>query len=318
MKGFAYRINPERSERVDIAAALDPIPELVWVHLFTIDDDARSWLADHAKLSPQTVEALTAPETRPRCDQWEGGALVNLRGRTDQEEVVGTDLLASLRIWATHGRIFSVTRTQLHALDAIEACVAADKIHDPGDLIAEFAAAITSDLDPHVAELGDRLDMCEESLEGTRIFELRRQVTRVRSTAIGYRRFLGPQRDALEKLAGLPGDWLAADDRVHLSAAADRAARMAEELEAIRERSAVVHDALTDMRAEQLDQRGLILSVAALIFLPLTFLTGLYGMNVEGLRGAKNPHAFDIITGVCLLIAVAITVFFVVRRWTSR
>ncbi len=318
MKGFAYRINPERSQRVDIAEALDPIPELVWVHLFSIDDDARDWLGAQAELSPQTVEALTAPETRPRCDQWEGGALVNLRGRTDQEAVTGADPLASLRIWATRGRVFSVTRTQLHALDAIEACVAADRIHDPGDLIAEFASAITADLDPHVADLGDQLDGCEEALDGGRIFELRRQVNRVRTTAIGYRRFLQPQRDALEKLAHLPGDWLAADDRVHLAAAADRAARMAEELEAIRERSAVVHDALTDMRAEQLDQRGLVLSVAALIFLPLTFFTGLYGMNVEGLPYATRPWAFNAIAGICLVVAVAITAFFVIRKWISR
>jgi zinc transporter len=318
VKGFAYRIDPARADRVDIAEALNPVAELVWVHLFSIDDDARSWLADHAKLSPQVVDALTAPETRPRCDQWEEGALVNLRGRTAEESTPSADPLASLRIWATRGRVFSVTRTQLCALGAIEECVAADAIHDPGDLIAEFATAITSDLDPHVAELGDRLDVCEEQLDSAKIFELRRQVTRVRSTAIGYRRFLQPQRDALEKLAHLPGDWLADDDRVHLSAAADRAARMAEELEAIRERSAVVHDALTDMRAEQLDQRGLVLSVAALIFLPLTFITGLYGMNVEGLPYATRPWAFDAIALGCLLIAVAISAFFVVRRWTSR
>ena len=318
MKGFAYRINPATAERVDIAAALDPIPELVWVHLFSIDDDARGWLADHAKLSPQVVDALTAPETRPRCDQWERGALINLRGRTAEDAVPSADLLASLRIWATRGRVFSVTRAPLCALASIEECVAADKIHDPGDLIAEFASAITSDLDPHVAELGDRLDECEEQLDGARIFELRRQVTRVRSTAIGYRRFLQPQRDALEKLAHLPGDWLAEDDRVHLAAAADRAARMAEELEAIRERSAVVHDALTDMRAEQLDQRGLVLSVAALIFLPLTFFTGLYGMNVKGLPYADEPWAFNAIAGFCLVVAIVITAFFVVRKWTSR
>jgi zinc transporter len=72
------------------------------------------------------------------------------------------------------------------------------------------------------------------------------------------------------------------------------------------------------MRAEQLDQRGLVLSVAALIFLPLTFITGLYGMNVEGLPYATRPWAFDAIALGCLLIAVAISAFFVVRRWTSR
>jgi zinc transporter len=137
----------------------------------------------------------------------------------------------------------------------------------------------------------------------------------VRSEAINYRRFLAPQRAALEKLATLPGDWLAEDDRAHLSAAADRAARMAEEVEAIRERAALVHEALTDLRAEQLDQRGLVIAIAAMVFLPLTFITGLYGMNVEGLPYAKEPWAFDAIMGVCTLIAAGTVIYFLRRHW---
>ena len=150
------------------------------------------------------------------------------------------------------------------------------------------------------------------------MFELRRDVTRVRVTAIGYRRFLAPQRAALEKLAGLPGDWLADDDRLHLNAAADRAARMAEELESIRERSAVVHDTLTDLRAEQLDTRSLIIAIVAMIFLPLTFITGVYGMNVKGLPYADSPWAFDAIMLVCLSIGVGIVVYFTRRHWLGR
>jgi zinc transporter len=80
------------------------------------------------------------------------------------------------------------------------------------------------------------------------------------SQAIGYRRFLVPQRAALEKLAACRCDWLRDDDRLHLSAAADRAARMAEELESIRERAALTHETLTDLRAEQIDQRSLIIA----------------------------------------------------------
>ena len=192
------------------------------------------------------------------------------------------------------------------------------EIRDPGDLIAAFATAITADLDPVVADLGDELDECEEGLDADRVFELRRVVTRVRVTAIGYRRFLSPQRGALEKLAGLPGDWLAEDDRRHLAAAADRAARMAEELEAIRERAALIHETLTDLRAEQLDSRGLVIAIVAMVFLPLTFVTGVYGMNVKGLPYADEPWAFDAVMGMCGVIAAGITIYFVRRHWITR
>lgn len=317
MSGFAFRVTGDRAERVDIRHALDCGGDLVWTHLSTTDERARAWLSEQAGLTGYVVDALTAAETRPRCDQYEDGALLNLRGRAI-EDMPSADPLASVRIWATKGRVFSVTRTRLAAIEQVEKSVEAGDVRDPGDLIAGFAAAITADLDPDVAELGDKLDACEESLNSAEVFELRRTVNQVRSSAIGYRRFLTPQRAALERLATLPGEWIQDDDRLHLGAAADRAARMAEELESIRERSALVHDALTDMRAEQLDQRGLLISVVALIFLPLTFLTGLYGMNVHGLPGADSPHAFDVIAGACVAIALFIVVYFTRKRWLRQ
>ncbi|WP_419807819.1 CorA family divalent cation transporter [Sphingomonas sp.] len=314
MSGFGYRITDGHGERVEIDAALTCQAELVWVHLNTTAEHAEAWLRDDAELSPYVVDALTATETRPRCEAFDHGALVNLRGRSD-EEMASSDPLASVRLWAIKGRVFSVTRKHLVATDAVEQAVQDGEIKDPGDLIAAFATAITADLDPLVAELGDSLDDCEEQLSADRIFDLRRNVSRVRVQAIGYRRFLNPQRAALEKLGSLPGDWLEDDDRLHLAAAADRAARMAEELESIRERSAVMHDTLSDLRAEQLDTRGLIIAIVAMVFLPLTFITGFYGMNVKGLPGADAPHAAEWITVSCIVIALGITGYFMRRHW---
>ena len=315
MSGFAFQVSTAgKAKRCDIKDALSVKSGFVWVHLNTNNEHAQDWLANTAKLDDYLVDALTATETRPRCEQVGDGALLNLRGRSE-DDLTSSDPLASVRIWAIGGRVVSVTRKKLVAVDTVEKCVAAGDVRDPGDLIAEFATAITSDLDPYVAQLGDDLDECETQLDADKVFDLRRTVSRVRVQSIGYRRFLAPQRAALEKLATLPVAWLADDDRLHLSGAADRAARMAEELESIRERAALTHEALTDLRAEQIDQRGLIISIAAMIFLPLTFLTGLYGMNVRGLWLADQPWAFDAIVGICLLTAVGVTSYFVRKHW---
>lgn len=314
MTGFAYRVKGADILRTEATAALCADCELIWVHLATTDAEAQAWLLHEAKLPDYVVEALTATETRPRCDQIADGAYLNLRGPSD-EPMSMSDPLASVRIWAQAGRVYSVTRRNLSAVKLVADAVDAGAIHDPGDLIAEFASAITAELDPDVADLGDALDDCEESLDADKIFEQRREVTMVRVKSIGYRRFLAPQRAAIEKLAALPVPWLHADDRAHLVAAADRAARMTEELESIRERSALMHEALTDLRAEQIDQRSLIIAVVAMVFLPLTFLTGLLGMNVKGIPYADAPWAFDGVLWVCVAIAAMITLYFVRRHW---
>ena len=316
MSGFGYRISEGKAERVAVKEALVCNGSLVWVHLSTTEAHAQDWLRDEAKLPEYLVEALTASETRPRCEAFDEGAFLNLRGRTT-EQIESSDMLASIRIWAVKGRVISITRKHLVALDTVEEEVKHGDIRDPGDLITAFASAITNDLDPDVADLGDTLDDCEEKLDAARVFEQRRSVTHVRVQAISYRRFLAPQRSALEKLAALPGDWLGDADRVHLNAAADRAARMAEELEAIRERASLMHETLTDLRAEQIDSRGLIIAIAAMVFLPLTFITGLYGMNVDGLPYAHEPWAFDAIAIICAIIAVGTVGYFVRRHWVS-
>ena len=317
MNPCAYRIMDGAARKIALTDAMREDRGLVWVHLAGIDDETAEWLRETGGLDPYLVDALTATETRPRCEAIGNGAFLNLRGRS-REELQNSDLLASVRIWAVKGRVFSVTRKPMIAVGLVQAEVDAGAVRDPGDLITAFATAITEDLDPDVADLGDQLDDCEEQLDAARVFELRRTVSRVRIAAIAYRRFLQPQRAALEKLAALPGDWLGDDDRLHLAAAADRAARMAEELESIRERSALMHETLSDLRAEQIDSRSLVISIVAMIFLPLTFITGLYGMNVAHLPYAQEPWAFDAIMGACAAIAGGVTIYFVQRHWFSR
>ena len=315
MSGFAFAVTADGvAQSIAIDDAPTAIGALVWTHLSLGENEVRAWLTGRADLAPFIVDALTATETRPRCDAASDGAVINLRGLSSGSDQPG-DSLASIRMFVSAGRVWSVSRQPLDAIERVCATVRAGRVLDPGDLVTEIALAITDELDPMVADLGDQLDDCEESLEATQAFALRRSVNRVRVEAIGYRRFVLPQRQALEKLANLPAAWLSEEDRLHLASAADRAARMAEELEAIRERAALVHETLTDLRAEQLDQRSLVIAIAAMVFLPLTFLTGLLGMNVEGIPYAQEPWAFWGVVGVCAIMACAIAAYFIRQHW---
>jgi zinc transporter len=192
------------------------------------------------------------------------------------------------------------------------------RIVDPGDLVAAFAREISRQLDPQVALLGDQLDDCESAIETGSIYKLRTSIAQIRSDAIAFRRFVAPDRDALATLAGMDVDWLDEPDRLHINEAADRFARMTEELEAVRERAALLHEQLTDLRAEQVDQRALVISIVAFIFLPLTFITGLLGMNVEGIPYADSPWAFWGVVGFCVLVGTVVLGWFLWRHWLRR
>lgn len=288
----------------------------VWTHVESDSEDTLPILIS-ADIPDVAANALVATETRPRCDRIDEGAIVNIRGPA-AVETEDSDRLVSVRMWARAGKVDSVTRRPLAATEQVMALMKAGKILDPGDLVAGFAREISARLDPLVAELGDRLDDCESDLAGSNKFRLRGAITAIRSEAIAYRRFVAPNRDALVTLAVQSFDWLAEDDRLHIREAADRFARMAEELEAVRERSALLHEQLTDLHAEEIDQRSLLISMVAFIFLPLTFITGLLGMNVQGIPYAHATWAFWGVVIFCLVIALAVLGWFTWRQWLQR
>jgi zinc transporter len=306
--GPSRRLTPEE------ALAYDG-PGFLWRH---VESDGELQLPSEVvtDIPDVAANALVATETRPRCERIGSGALVNIRGPAVLPE--GSDRLVSIRMWARKGRVDSVTRRPLAATAAVLEQMGEGRILDPGDLVAAYAREISATLDPQVADLGDQLDDCESELQDGNKFRLRTQITRIRSEAIAFRRFVAPDRDALVALAGLDVHWLEEDDRLHIREAADRFARMAEELEAVRERSALLHEQLTDLRAEEIDQRSLLISVVAFIFLPLTFITGLLGMNVGGIPDASDPWAFWWVVAICVLIGVGVLAWFVRRQWLRR
>ena len=260
------------------------------------------------------ANALVASETRPRCDEVDEAALINLRG-TAADTMQDSDGLVSIRVWVEGRRVTSVSRHRLAALPKVETAMRAGRLIDGGDFVAVLAQAISTELDPQVAALGDELDDCEGMLDDGNIYELRRKIARIRSQAIVLRRFVAPDRDALSAMAQLEFEWISKEDRLHLREAADRFARMAEELEAVRERAALLHEQLTDLRAEMIDQRSLAIAVTAFIFLPLTFVTGLLGMNVEGIPFAASPWAFWGVLGFCLAIGTTVMGWFAWKQW---
>lgn len=289
--------------------------DFLWEHVERLGD--LDFTAARDDIPDVVATALVAMETRPRCEQIEDGALLNLRGLAVEPSDDG-DRLVSIRAWVHENRVLTVSRRDLAATCEVERAMRAGTIADPGDVVSAFAREISNGLDPVVADLGDRVDDCESEIAAGNVYQLRARIAAMRSQAIAYRRFVAPNRDALLTLAALTCDWLADDDRLHIREAADRFARMTEELEAIRERAALLHEQLTDLRSELIDQRSLMIAIVAFIFLPLTFLTGLLGMNVDGIPFAHMPWAFWGVIGVCAVIGLAVLAFFTTRHWIGK
>ncbi|MGB3408653.1 MAG: zinc transporter ZntB [Jannaschia sp.] len=285
----------------------------VFVWLLQQGDDAglRNTLTDLG-LDDFVRDALLADETRPRCTVHGDGALVNLRGVNLNAGAEPEDMI-SARLWVSERRVIGVWRRPLKAVaDLFDAMARNQAPTSPGDLVARLALRLADRAEPTVAALNETIDGLEEALLDDLTVGARPALAQVRRRAITLRRYMFPLRDALTTLEIEDLNWLTQQDRSRLREAAERVTRMAEELDAIRDRAQVVQDQIMDKRAEVMNRQMLLLSIVAAIFLPLGLLTGLLGINVGGMPGADNPSAFWVVCGLLTGAAVMLVILF---RW---
>ena len=134
---------------------------------------------------------------------------------------------------------------------------------------------------------------------------MRANLRTLRREIIGLRRYIAPQREATAALAIENIDWMPPLERQQVREAADRLTRYIEDIDMARERAAVVQDEISSNLSEQMNKNMCVLSIVAGIFLPLTLITGLLGINVAGIPLDNWPGAFALVTGLLVVVGVA-------------
>ncbi|HET8791609.1 MAG TPA: CorA family divalent cation transporter, partial [Modicisalibacter sp.] len=139
-------------------------------------------------------------------------------------------------------------------------------------------------------------------------------LTRIRRPLITLRRFMGPQRDCLSQLAQGP-IWLDEETKVSLRESANQLSRYVEDFNAMQERALILQEQLWSEHNEQLNRRMYMLAIVTTVFLPLSFLTGLLGVNVGGIPGADSRYGFMTFVAITLCVGVLVLGLLKRKHW---
>ncbi|MGR3629559.1 MAG: zinc transporter ZntB, partial [Sulfitobacter sp.] len=255
--------------------------------------------------------ALLQPETRPRCDEYEDGLILNLRG-INLNEGQQADQMVSVRMWVTDAVVITVRMRRVFAIDELRALAAQSNAPArPSAFLEALVSRLTARVQIEVARLADRTAFYETDLEDLSTPPPKDLPVTRRST-IKLERYLAPQRSALERLADLDLPLVPDVDSMKLRELANRTAIVVEELDALQERIVTVQDEHDNQVAQRQARHGYVLSIAAAVFLPLGFLTGLFGVNVGGMPGVDDPRAFAVL---CLAMVGLAALMLAVLKW---
>ncbi|MDH4559832.1 zinc transporter ZntB [Pseudomonas sp. BN411] len=273
----------------------------VWLHWDRSHPLARRWLREQSGLSEFTCDLLLEESTRPRMLAQPGDELllflrgVNLNPGAEPEDMV------SVRIFASSQRILSLRLRPLHATDElIEQWASGTGPKVASEVLLYLAEHLTDKVDSLVAELSEKIDEQEEHLDNNERFRPDHDLMlQIRRRAAGLKRFLAPQRDIYGQLARSRMPWFVEDDSDYWNELNNRLTRYLEELELIRERIGLVLESESRRQGERTSRTMYLLGITTGFFLPLSFITGLLGMNVGGIPGDEAPYGFIL---ACVLI----------------
>ncbi|WP_213992359.1 zinc transporter ZntB [Sodalis sp. dw_96] len=316
ISGVAY------AGQLDGAGGIRPIGEAdiahcdhpCWLHLDIDHQASMEWLNNTPLIPDPLREPLAGNSARPRINRLPEGALIILRSINFHTEEFPEELIV-LRIYITDKLIVTTRRQPIQAVEEILGGLR--KKQGPvnsGTWLVEMSDTLTDHTSDFIDEMHDRIIALENDLLEQRI-PPRGQLAQLRKQLIVLRRYMGPQRDVFSRLASEHLAWMDKDDRRRMQDIADRLGRGIEDIDGGIARTAVIADEITSLTAEAINRRSYTMSLMAMVFLPTTFLTGLFGVNLGGIPGGNMRYGFSLFCLLLILLVLGVAWWLKHRKW---
>lgn len=310
---FAWGMQGDKSHEIDpdqIDQALADTSKSLWLHLNLSNARVQRWLSQTAQIPESLKEAILDQVSRSRMETIEefGDGLmmvmndfrIGLSHSGDEEEtgtlwaIMTPRLMLSLR---AHPLMTTDTLRQLLRQKRIVPNTVVALYHE---MIEERAAHLRRRTD----RLSDEMDTLEEILiKGDNLPE-HETLGRLRITCSRLRRHYAPEVTALRRLLRRKPTWFTESDTDQLREQIDLLAFLVDEVNNLYERAKVLQDELSAHMAEFNAKNLQVLSVMTVIFLPMTLVTGVMGMNMGDLPGLEHSFYFVMLIMCCAGIAV--------------
>ena len=280
---------------------LDSSEQNTWIDIHTSDLKSRDWLMNQSDIDEHAKSLLLEGVKVTRRERLDSGLFVALCGvklRERDDKVVSVCMLIEAKRFITvHAgplRIMQDLRKQIES--GQDPCT-------PIELFARMAVRYAETLENSILEISAETDEVEGRVLAEGDDPPPGVLSMLRHKALQVRRQLVPLRNLLNFIAADPSLQIDSSESSALSAALEQVIRYLEGLDDCRERAQLLHDHVEGQLAATMTRVSYNLTIVATVFLPLSFITGLLGMNVAGMPEKHDPWAFWIVCASLVVTA---------------
>ncbi|HUG64889.1 MAG TPA: magnesium transporter CorA family protein [Gaiellaceae bacterium] len=295
---------------------------LTWINVVSPDVETAQELALRFGWHPLDVEDIVSKRQRPKVDDYEDeGYLFAVLHFPVFDKNVQRLNAGELDLFIGHAYVVTIPNGALHPITRLfERCESDEAFREhlfargSGRLLYEILDDLFDYCFPILDKIAHKLDGIEDEMFEGRSQEVVRGISDVKQEIISYRKIIKPERSTLRVLERRVGAFLPEDLEDYFDDIVDSAERIWDLLDNYKE----VVDGLESTNESVLAHRQndvlRLLTVISVTILPLTLVTGLFGMNVL-FPGEGTHEAFWVIVGGLLVVSAATLGFFRWRGW---
>jgi magnesium transporter len=307
-----------QAEQID-PAWLGPSSKVaVWVDLMSPTPDESRILGDVFHFHPLAIEDALSEIHHPKIEAYDGYLYLILHGIDFQVEEhwfatrdVDFFLGANYLVTVHDGRSRSIAALK-------ETCTRYDRVLAEGSvaLMHRIVDSMVDNYRPEIEGLEKQMDQLEDdAILGARD-DLVREIVGLKRDLSSLRRVVIPQRDAVGRLARREFPIITDELAYRFRDVYDHLVRLAEEATLLADRVTGMLEAYLSNISNRLNRIMKVLTVMSTIFLPLTVLSGMWGMNVPLPHFPGGAHLqFWWVAGLMAAIAIVMLAFFRRHRW---
>ncbi len=277
------------------------------------------WMQRYGELlgwHPLAQEDILEGEQRPKMEPYDGQLFIVLNVPSyEQGEIRQKQVYISLQ----RNHLVTVFEDESDPFGELER-----RLHNPSDklrrmdldyLFYEILDVVVDCTFPVLEIFEDQLEELEASLVVAPDRKMLKQVYQVRHDILLLRRSAWPQRETLGRLLREADDWVSEQVRLYLRDCNDHATQILDLLKSFADTSANLLDVYLSSASMRTNEIMRVLTVIATIFMPLTFITGIYGMNFRYMPELEMRYGYPAVLGLCLIIATGLLLWFRRKGW---
>lgn len=286
-----------------------------WVDFDKPTADELTLLDSFFHFHPLSIEDCLDRLQRPKVDYYDGYQFFVVH--TMNEETLEAE---ELNIFVGKNFVVTFHHSSVEELDVVREKLQRDaSFWERGAIYATYQIIdkVVDSYFPIVHTIEDHLNEIEEQMTFDMKHFSMNKVFEMRSDLLWLRRTILPMRDLMYRVLNSSRFDLQKHEYTYFADISDHLVKLTEIVESNRELTADIRDSYTAMNSNRMNRIMMILTIVSSIFIPLTFIAGVYGMNFDYMPELEMKYGYFIVLGAMILIGLSMLAWFKHKGWMN-